>query len=114
MAIATSLPEASSVFASVRRGLYTMAISGILGTNILNVLLLFGVDMVASGEPVINKVGAFATVGALLGAVVTAIFLIGLSERRDRKIWRMGTDSILVLLLYLVGLYVLYTMRGQA
>jgi len=114
VAIATSLPEASSVFASVRRGLYTMAISGILGTNILNVLLLFGVDMVASGEPVLNKVGDFATVGALLGAVVTSIFLIGLSERRDRKIWRMGTDSALVLLVYLGGLYLLYTMRGQS
>jgi cation:H+ antiporter len=113
VAIATSLPEASSVFASVKRGLYTMAISGILGTNILNVLLLFGVDMVASGEPVLNKVGAFATVGALLGAVVTAIFLIGLSERRDRRIWRMGTDSAAVLVLYLGGLYLLYTMRGQ-
>lgn len=113
VAIATSLPEASSVFASVKRGLYTMAISGILGTNILNVLLLFGVDMVAPGAPVLNKVGAFATVGALLGAVVTAIFLIGLSERRDRKIWRMGTDSALVLLVYIGGLYLLYTMRGQ-
>lgn len=113
VAIATSLPEASSVFASVKRGLYTMAISGILGTNILNVLLLFGVDMVADGEPVLNQVGAFATVGALLGALVTAIFLIGLSERRDRRIWRMGTDSALVLLVYLGGLYLLYTMRGQ-
>jgi Ca2+/Na+ antiporter len=113
VAIATSLPEASSVFAAVRRGLYTMAISGILGTNILNVLLLFSVDMVASGEPVLNKVGAFATVGALLGAVVTAIFLIGLSERQDRRIWRMGTDSVAVLLVYLGGLYLLYTMRGQ-
>lgn len=113
VAIATSLPEASSVFASVKRGLYTMAISGILGTNILNVLLLFGVDMVAPGEPVLNKVGAFATVGALLGALVTAIFLIGLSERRDRRIWRMGTDSTAVLVLYLGGLYLLYTMRGQ-
>lgn len=113
VAIATSLPEASSVFASVKRGLYTMAISGIFGTNILNVLLLFGVDMVAPGEPVLNKVGAFATVGALLGALVTAIFLIGLSERRDRRIWRMGTDSTAVLVLYLGGLYLLYTMRGQ-
>lgn len=114
VAIATSLPEASSVFTSVRRGLYTMAISSILGTNILNVLLLFGVDMVAPGEPVLNKVGAFATVGALLGALVTSVFLIGLSERRDRRIWRMGTDSVLVLLIYLGGLYLLYTMRGQA
>lgn len=77
-------------------------------------LLLLGVDLVATGEPVLNQIGAFATVGALLGTLVTAIFLIGLSERRDRRIWRMGTDSFAVLLVYLGGLYLLYTMRGQA
>lgn len=42
MSAATSLPEASMVFACVRRGLYTMAISGILGTNPFNVALIFG------------------------------------------------------------------------
>lgn len=114
VAIATSLPEASSVFASVKRGLYTMAISGILGTNILNVLLLLGVDLMAGGEPVLNRVGEFATVGALLGAVVTAIFLMGLTERRDRTIWRMGVDSTLVLVIYFAGLGLLYTMRGNS
>lgn len=114
VAIATSLPEASAVFASVRRGLYTMAISGILGTNILNVLLLFGVDMVAGGKPVLEQVGAFAATGALLGAVVTSLFLVGLTERRDRMILRMGTDSVMVLVLYLAGMVLLYSMRGQS
>lgn len=114
VAIATSLPEASSVFASVKRGLYTMAISGILGTNILNVLLLLGVDLMADGEPVLNRVGEFATVGALLGALVTSIFLMGLTERRDRTLWRMGVDSALVMVIYLAGLALLYTMRGNS
>lgn len=113
VAIATSLPELSTVFAAMRRNLYTMAISDILGTNILNVLLLFGVDAIASGEPVLSRVGSFAALAALLGVVLTGLFLMGLAERRDRTIWRMGVDSALVLVCYLGGLAFLFAMRGS-
>lgn len=112
VALATSLPEVSTVFAALRRGLYTMAISNILGTNIINVALLFGADMVASGEPVLNRVGDFGVLAALLGALLTSVFLIGLAERRDRTIGRMGIDSVLVLLFYSGGLALLYTLRN--
>jgi len=111
VAIATSLPEASTVFASIRRGLYTMAISDILGTNILNVALLFGVDLIAGGAPVLGRVGEFATTGTLLGILVTGILLVGLAERRDRTVWRMGVDSAAVLVIYAGGLVILYHLR---
>jgi len=113
VAIATSLPEASTVFAAARRGLYTMAISDILGTNILNAALLFGVDLVADGEPIFDRVGSFAAIGAMLGVVVTGLFLIGLAERRDRTVLRMGYDSVAVLLVYAGGLVLLYFVRGM-
>ncbi len=112
VAIATSLPEASTVFACVRRKLYTMAISDILGTNILNIVLLFGVDLVASESPVLAVVGDFAAVAALLGCLVTAIFLVGLAERSDRTIGKLGIDSLMVLVSYIGGLILLYTLRG--
>lgn len=111
LALATSLPELSTVFATMRRGLYTMAISDILGTNIFNVALLLAIDLVTSGEPVLNRVGTFSAVGALIGVVVTALFLLGLVERRDRTIFRMGLDSAAVLVVYAGGLVILYTLR---
>ena len=111
LALATSLPEVSTVFAAMRRGLYTMAISDILGTNILNVALLFGIDVIVSGPPVLTRVGTFTAVGALLGAVVTSLFVVGLAERRDRTILRMGLDSAAVLIVYAGGLVMLYTLR---
>lgn len=113
LALATSLPEVSTVFSALRRGLQTMAISDILGTNILNVLLLFGVDAVASGGPVIDRVGNFAAIAALLGVVLTGVFLVGLAERRDRTVLRMGTDSLAVLVLYAGGVTLLYTMKDS-
>ena len=114
VALATSLPEVSTVFASLRRGLNTMAISDILGTNILNVALLFGVDMVASGEPVLNRVGNFAAIAAVVGVVLTGVFLVGLAERRDRTIFGMGIDSAFVLFLYIGSLALLFSLRGSA
>jgi cation:H+ antiporter len=113
MSAATSLPEASMVFASVRRRLYTMAISGILGTNPFNVALIFGVDMIAPGAPVLSDVGNFSAIGTLLGLAVTGFFLMGLIERSDRTFWRMGVDSVAVLIVYTGGMVLLYSMRGS-
>ena len=114
VAISTSLPEFSTALSAARLGLFTMAISDILGTNLINVGLLFVIDAVATGEPVLNQVGSFSVFGALLSIVVTALFVAGLAERRDQTLWRMGIDSIAVLIAYAGGVILLYTLRGQS
>jgi cation:H+ antiporter len=111
LAFATSLPEISTVLGALRLGLYTMAISDIFGTTAFNVGLIFAVDAAAGGEPVLNRVGAFSGFAALLCIVMTASFTAGLAERRDQTLWRMGVDSIAVLVLYAGGLVLLYNLR---
>lgn len=113
VSIATSLPEASTVFASVRRGLYTMAISDILGTTAFNVALLLGVDGLSDGEPVLSRVGDFTAIGTLLGLALTGLFLVGIVERADRTFLRMGFDSAAILFAYSSGMVLLYSMRGS-
>jgi len=113
VSIATSLPEASTVFAAVRRRLYTMAISEILGTTTFNVALLLGVDALADGGPVLSRVGQFTVVGALLGLAVTGMLLVGLVERANRTFLRMGIDSWAILIAYSSGMFLLYSMRGS-
>lgn len=111
VAISTSLPEVSTVLAAARLGNYTMTISDILGTNLFDVALLFVVDGVDAGEPVLNRVGRFSAFAAVIGIVTTTLFTIGLIERRDRTILRMGVDSAAVLVAYLAGLVILYHLR---
>jgi cation:H+ antiporter len=113
VSIATSLPEASTVFASVRRGLYTMAISDILGTTAFNLALLLGVDALSDGEPVLSRVGHFTAIGTLLGLALTGMFLVGLVERANRTFLRMGVDSAAILVAYSGGMVLLYSMRGS-
>jgi cation:H+ antiporter len=111
LAGATSLPEVSTVVAAVRLGRYEMALSDIFGTNLFNVLVLFVADLLYDGPPVLSQVGAFAAVGALLAVMLTALFLAGMIERRDRTVLRMGWDSLGAILLYGAGLLVLYQLK---
>lgn len=111
VAISTSLPEVSTVMSAVRLGRYGMAVSNIFGTNLFNVGLIFVVDVAYRGGAVLNEVGDFSIFASLLGIVVTTFFMVGLVERRDRTVARMGFDSLAVLLAYLGGLAALYTLR---
>jgi cation:H+ antiporter len=111
LAFATSLPEASTVVAAVRRQRYEMAISDVLGTNLFNVTIIVLVDALHPGGPVLVEAGRFASFGALLALLLTALFLAGMVERRDRTIGRLGIDSVIALLTYAAGLFVLYALR---
>lgn len=111
LAASTSLPEVSTVLAAVRLRQYEMALSDVLGTNLFNVTIIFVVDLLYDGEPVLAKVGAFAAVGALLAIVLTGLFLVGMIERRDRTLVRMGPDSLVAIAMYLAGVLVLYQLR---
>jgi cation:H+ antiporter len=112
VAIATSLPEVSTVFSAMRAGLYTMAMSDIFGTNLFDTSFLFVIDVTGGGDAVINSAGRFEAFAALIAISVTAIFLVGLAERRNRTVFRMGYDSLAVMATYLAGLIILYFLRN--
>ncbi len=106
----TSLPELSTVIAALKRRRYQLAIGDIFGTNLFNIQIIFIVDLFFRGGPALNTAGDFEMTAACLSVVMTGIFVAGMLERRDRTIWRMGTDSALVLIVFAVGLVGLTTM----
>lgn len=112
LALATSLPEISSVLEATRLREYEMAFSDIFGTNLVDVLLIFVADAVYPGGPVLNEVGTFSLVAVLMGITVTTIFLAGLIERKNRVVLRMGVDSLLVLAVYAGGVALLWKLGG--
>jgi cation:H+ antiporter len=90
-----------------------MAISDILGTNLFDVALLFLVDAVDGAEPALATAGRFGAVAALIGILVTALFVAGLAERRDRTVLGIGYDSAAVLIAYGVGIVLLFNLRSS-
>lgn len=104
VAIATSLPELSTTFKAVRIGAYSMAVSNIMGTNALEVALLFPADLAYAEGSIFAALDAASVLLALIGIAVTLIYLWGVLERDDRTIAGFGVDSALVLATYAVGM----------
>lgn len=108
VAASTSLPELSTSLTAVRHGNHAMAVSNILGTNCLEMALFFVADAAYRGGPILAATDRSALFAATIGIVVTCIYLVGLLERRDRTVLRMGYDSVGVLGAYVIGLVGLY------
>lgn len=108
--LATSTPELSTIVTALRLRRPEMAFGQVLGTNFVNLSLLPLGDAIFQGGPIINELGRFEIVSALLGAGLIGIFLVGLLEHRDRTIFKMGYDSALVILVFALGLTLLATL----
>jgi cation:H+ antiporter len=101
----------STALAAVRAGNHEMAVSNILGTNCLEMALFLVADVAYRGGPILAATDASGMLAAAMGLIVTCLLLLGLLERRDQTIGRMGLDSIAVLITYVVGLAGLYHLR---
>lgn len=113
LGMSTSLPEVSTVMAAVRLRQYALAVSDVFGTNLFNVTIVVLVDALHPGGPVLLETGRIASAAALLALLLTTIYLVGMIERRDRVVLRMGVDSIVVLVVYAAGLALLYALRAD-
>ncbi len=103
LAAATSLPELSTGLTSVRLGDYQLAMSDIFGGNaFLPVLFLFA--SLLSGNAVLPQAQDTDVYLTALAILLTVVYLVGLIFRPQRRIARMGVDSLLVLALYVVGI----------
>jgi cation:H+ antiporter len=103
LAAATSLPEISTGLAAVRLGDYQLAVSDIFGGNAF-LPVLFLLAGLLSGSAVLPQAQATDIYLTALGIVLTVVYLWGLVTRPHRQVWRMGIDSVAVLLLYAAGI----------
>jgi len=76
----------STVIAAVRLRRYEMALGDVFGTHLSNAALILVIDLLAPGPPLLDRAGSFAAFGALLGLVLTAIFVAGVLRWRDRTV----------------------------
>jgi cation:H+ antiporter len=112
LAAATALPEISSGLASVRLGDYQLAVSDIFGGNAFLPVLFF-VATAISGASVLPKAQDADIYMAGLGILLTTVYIFGLIFRPQRRILRMGPDSLIVLILYTLGIIGLIVVAGN-
>jgi cation:H+ antiporter len=102
LAAATALPEISTGLSSVRLGDYQLAVSDIFGGNAFLPVLFLPAGLIA-GHAVLPQARATDIYLTGLGALLTAVYIVGLIFRPRRQLWVMGADSWAVVVLYALG-----------
>jgi cation:H+ antiporter len=103
LAAATALPEVSTGLAAVRMGDYQLAFGDIFGGNAF-LPVLFLLAGLLSGEAVVPQAQVTDIYLTGLGALLSVVYMFGILFRPSRTIARVGLDSAVVLLLYLLGM----------
>ena len=111
LAAATSLPELSTGLASTRLGDYKLAMSDIFGGNAF-LPVLFLLATVLSGSAVLPLAHHSDIYLTALAGLLTVVYMVGLVFRPQRQWLRMGLDSIVVLVLYILGIAGLAFING--
>lgn len=111
LGIATSLPEATTSIYAVRQRSFGMAIGNILGSNMLNVLIVPICDIFMPGINFLSAVSMNNILPATVGILMTAIVIVGIIYRSKKSFLRLGLDSIAIVIVYTVGTYLLFCMR---
>src|SRR3954470_5290582 len=103
LAAATALPELSTGLAAVKQGDTQLAMSDIFGGNAVLPALFIFADLIA-GKPALPTAGPTDIWMAGLGVLLTGIYIVGLITRPNHTRWRMGPDSIAVIVIYALGI----------
>ena len=110
IALSTSLPELVVSIAAVRMGAVDLAIGNLFGSNIFNICILAVDDFFYIKGPLFMSVSTGHLISAFSAVAMTAIAIVGLAFRQEKKDLLLSWDSIGIVLVYIMNLMFLYTM----
>jgi cation:H+ antiporter len=111
IAVSTSLPEVVVSIAAVRLGAIDLAVGNLFGSNIFNIFILAVDDILFIKGPILSFVDSTHIVSAVSAIGMTAIAIIGLTYRAEKKRLFMAWDSIGIALVYVMNLMILFVLR---
>lgn len=101
-AIASSLPELVTTLAAVRRGAYTLAVSGIVGGNAFDTLFVAVSDLAYRGGSIYHAISGRQQFLLALAVMMSAILVGGLIRRERRGPANVGLEGLLMIICYAV------------
>lgn len=111
IAVSTSLPELVVSVSAVRMGSIDLAIGNLLGSNIFNIFILAIDDILFVKGPLLSFASPNHVISAISAILMTAIVVIGLTYRAERKRLFLAWDSMGIVVVYIINLMLLYTLR---
>lgn len=109
---ATSLPEVVTVLVAIQLANYNLAVGNILGSNLINMMILVLTDILYRPAPVLTIVHPVTTLTIIALLLVSVVIACGLllaqSKNISRKIYFL--PSSILILIYLASIYTIYTL----
>jgi cation:H+ antiporter len=112
VAFVTSLPELVTTISLVRAGAEDMAVGNLFGSNTFNMFAIGFLDLFYAPGRFIGAIDPSFVLVGLLGLLITSIALVGNVGKIERRLFRLfEVDALLIILIYLAGLWLFYV-RG--
>lgn len=109
MAITTSLPELTVVFASVRLGAIDLAVGDVLGANMLDLTYLFVIDLTYGRDLILSYTSRSNLVTLVLLVVMYIILGIAFRFPAQKKLFgSISWYAPVLIALYIIGAYILF------
>lgn len=108
LALTTSLPEVAVTVASVRSGSYDLAVGNLLGSNVFNMVILIPLDLLYRPGPILGQADQTVLIGAIFAIFLTALTILEVLNRSERRIWYLEPDAVFRILVYLFALFLAF------
>jgi cation:H+ antiporter len=109
LASATSLPEFTVAWKAVRIGAIDLTMGDVLGSSLINLLILSVLDLTRQTRgQMLSKAAAAHALSATASILLTGIILLFLLLKVEWTIWKFGPGSLAALLAYLFSLRLVY------
>lgn len=100
IAVTTSLPELVVAITAIRMGALTLAVGDIVGGNAFDTLFVAVSDVCYRGGPIYAAIATPEKVWLASAMLMNAVLLMGLMYRERRGIANIGTESAVILAVY--------------
>jgi cation:H+ antiporter len=111
IAFATTLPEAVVSAYAMKIGSIDLAIGNLFGSNIFNIFILAIDDLFFIKGPLLAFTSQNNIIPALSAISMTIIAVIGLTYHTGKKHLFLAWDSLAIILLYVINLFVLFSLK---
>ena len=110
IALATSLPELSTNVSAVRLDPpnTALALGDVLGSNMLNMLILAGIALIFGGKQFLVKVAPEQRYLVLVAVGLTGLAVLLGGLKIGVSLWSVGFSSAVLLLVFVFGMWVVY------
>lgn len=108
LAASTSLPEMAVSIGAVRKGSIDLAVGGLLGSNIFNILILALDDIFYVKGHILKDASDVNIISIFAVVIMSAIVIIGLSFHSTSKRYLLALDAFLIFVVYMANILLLY------